>query len=116
MTKMNVYELLVTARDVFAERGGAKHILLDSDTKQVCAIGAINVAHHGQAEWEDLNDVEGNDVLAARNLLNQHCPIPETAYYPPIVVYNNRTDITKDDVLAIFDKAIAGYEEKVVDD
>ncbi len=102
---MNVYQILVKARDIFAEQGGAKGVLEDCDSK-VCAVGALNMAEHGTAGWAANFNMEIS-VLNARYELDKHTP---GGY---IVDYNNQKLVTFDDVLAVFDKAIAGLEEKV---
>lgn len=108
---MNEYELLVAARDAFAAHGGAKHVLVD-ELNRVCAVGAINLADHGNAEWTyGLGYKTDDSVYVVRDLLNLQFADPEDDY--AIVDYNNRHDTTKEDVLAVFDKAIAAFEEKV---
>jgi hypothetical protein len=122
-----VYGLLVAARDEFAEHGGSKGLLIEwldrdydclplmneppkSEYYQVCAMGAVNMAEHGTATW---NLYEGNPVMKVRDLLNNHVPGKERCpkWCTPIVYYNNRDDVTQPDVLTVFDKAIAEYEE-----
>ncbi len=105
---MNTYELLVAARDVFAEEGGAKHMLRDCDGK-VCAVGAINMADHGYPEWifSPMWTNSEQDVTEARIELDKHTP---SGY---IVGYNNEELTTKQDVLDVYDKTIAAMEEKV---
>jgi len=112
------YELLVKARDVFAERGGAKGELELAGTGQVCALGALNVAASGAVtalwQWCDVDgtahyvvDVPG--WWAAKKLLDEQV---SDHYEHNVVTLNNDLDTTNDDVLVLFDKAIAGLEEK----
>ncbi len=105
---MNIYELLVKSRDVFAERGGVKHCL--SLRGNVCAVGAINVADHGSSEWRS-NEESLDSVIEVCGLLNNQLANSDDGY--SIVEFNNEMLTTKDDVLAVYDKAIAALEEKV---
>ncbi len=107
--EMRDYKLLVAARDVFAKQGGAKYALCDEDNK-VCVMGAINMADHGNAQW---NGDEQAPMRVGGLLSASLTGDKDEKYYYNMVVYNNRHDITQDDVLVIFDKAIAEYEEKV---
>ncbi len=102
---MNTYELLVGARDVFARRGGVKNELED-DNGNVCALGAINVALTGKATWSWGGFSE--DIY----LFDEVSTLLTEAINGDIITYNNRSDVTKEDVLAVYDKAIAGLEEK----
>lgn len=114
---MDDYELLVAARDEFAAHGGAKHWLVlyvgGEQDYQVCAMGAVNMAEHGNAAWEWDED-SFCQAQQVQKLLDRHAPETPIAirrFASRIVHYNNREDTTKDDVLAVFDKAIAEYEE-----
>jgi len=108
---VNVYELLVSARNIYAERGGAKGELEKLDTGQVCGAGALNIAATGSAMWWPLvmSPQLAEEWVIANHLLNELVGSKDGFGFSH---FNDRQNVTKNDVLAMFDKAIAGLEEQ----
>lgn len=84
------------AARALVERGWFKGWLTDG--QRVCAVGALNIACNGSAAGIPLDDWERRDAAAA--LLRQHLT-QEIAYF------NDDPETTKQDVLNLFDKALA---------
>lgn len=107
---MNQHELLAKARDVFAERGGAKYVLEHRTNKTVCTLGALNVAMTGDALGFSAHDDTVQAYQEVNVLLGD---MVGPKYDHNVARFNNADDITKQDVLDLFDKAIVTLEEKV---
>ncbi len=118
MTNDNpVLAVLTRARDIFAERGGAQCMLMDHRGR-VCVNGAICVASL-EACGEDVSTYWS--FYGHRKLTGDHGDAAITVlanealeqYGILAVTLNNRRDTTSDQLLTLFDKAIARLEERV---
>jgi hypothetical protein len=90
---MKASELLREARNVLFERGWCQNAL--EDEGRVCAVGAVNVADHGCAQWDFENY---GASISARAALN-------AAAGTEIVAFNNTPERTFDEIVDVFDKA-----------
>ncbi len=101
--QVTTQELLIKARDIFAKHGGAKGTLQDKAGK-VCLQGAINWAQTGHPrDWD-----WGSQMNDAYLIINDIILEFDERYYGTAGSFNDSHTI--DDVLAVFDKAIARTE------
>lgn len=102
---MSALTVLRDARNLITEHGWTKG---EYGNKELgfCAVGAM---------MEAANTVPGsaNDYRGAQIAFRDHIPEDERSWTNSIVTWNDSLDRQKDDVLAVFDKAIQAESEKV---
>lgn len=108
--RLTVKEALVKARRLLT-RGWTKGAYFDPATNCFCAVGAINQATIRQ-EYTD--SAESENVLLRARVLKRVAKAAtgvatdqQQVNSARIIDWNDRTDITKKDVIAAFNKAIA---------
>lgn len=108
ISREQVHEVLVRARNIQAERGHAKYALEDPEG-HVCIQGALNLATTGDAHGDDV--VHGAIVrcraVDAMGFVGLACVAS--------VDWNNAPETTLADVLARFDAAIAATAPEPAD-
>jgi hypothetical protein len=110
MTMNNeVRQLLVKARDGYADHGGAKLALRDVRGR-VCAVGAVYEAEgEGPLGLSMSAAVTGALTVLSDAAVEQYPEYGETL--GALVRVNDDPRVTPEEILAIYDKAIARVEE-----
>lgn len=91
---------LKTARDIVQHHWCPRG--LHDDDGNVCIVGALNLATCGVVNWMDAP--AGYDrLIAAGHVLEAHLP----SHAADLVSFNDSVDTTHDDVMTLFEKALA---------
>lgn len=120
---MNDLEALKTAREYFAENGGAHYTFQDIH-ERVCALGAVNMVIWGQAHPRYTNDNPSTGYMhycasdTIRKALSDASFELYGEYETPVGVMQKaeieyvNDDIGKDAVLTVYDHVIKQWEEE----
>lgn len=114
MERAEIHEVLVRARNELDRRGLSKH-RLEASSGEVCVRGALLRADPRNGTHERIFSLTYEPDLMLSNLLEVKMfasmfPIARPWPLHPgdfAVHFNNHPDTTKEDVLALFDRAIA---------
>lgn len=102
MPDSTIADDLVRARSELVARGWCKHVLQDYEGN-ICALGAVHMAIIGRSDLSFNDDgfercTDAQRVLAA---------VLEDRFLKSVSAFNDDIDTTQQDVLNLFDKALA---------
>ena len=116
-----VLDILIQAKEEIKTRGRTRGILINTETGCVCPLGAIalqvadlDTVHDGGYCLFDPSTVTYNEdaTLAAETFAREAFPDEESRYFGRVWAYNDKHGRTDEEVLDVFDQAIARAREE----